>query len=149
SNLAIADELLDQIRALPGVARATESTSTIPGTRFFRIKFRQLVDHNNPSGAKFSQRLTLLHRSETLPVVLALNGYFLPTSPIFQNELTAYLNSNELDVEHRFFGRSVFKPVAWQYLTIEQSAADDHSIVQSFRRLYTAKWVSTGASKGG
>jgi len=146
---AFADDFLDRIRALPGVTSVVESTSSVPDTRFFVIQFQQPLDHNNPNGAKFQQRLTLLHRSETLPMVLALNGYFISTNAVSHSELSAYVSSNELQIEHRFFAPSIPKPVKWQFLTIEQSAADDHGVVESFKKIYSAKWVSTGVSKGG
>lgn len=150
TQAAHADELLDRIRALPGVASVHEGTSTVPGARFFLIKFRQPVDHNHLEGPRFLQRMTLVHRSETAPMVLLLNGYFIRdvTVPVVK-EITAYFQANQLHVEHRQFCPSCPKPMYWKYLRIAQSAADDHRIVESFRQLYTGKWVSTGYSKGG
>lgn len=40
-------------------------------------------------------------------------------------------------------------PCNWEYLTAENSAYDLHNVNQTFRELYTGKWVSTGISKGG
>lgn len=37
----------------------------------------------------------------------------------------------------------------WDYLTIEQAAADHHRIVQLFKEIYDGPWVSSGASKSG
>jgi hypothetical protein len=78
---------------------------------------------------------------------LGLNGYYLPVPA--QSELTYFLESNQIEVEHRFFPPSSPAPPSWQYLTIAQSAADHHRIVESFKNLYSGKWVSTGRSKGG
>ncbi|MBK6427599.1 MAG: hypothetical protein IPF82_15770 [Blastocatellia bacterium] len=66
-----------------------------------------------------------------------------------QFELTALLQANQVHVEHRYFLPSRPDPVSWPFLNIAQSAADHHAIVTAFRPLYTAKWVSSGASKGG
>jgi hypothetical protein len=140
-------ELLNRIRALPGVASATFAPSTIPGTFAFSILFEQPVDHNYPYGPTFLQRVTLLHRSESAVTVLGLNGYYLPS--LRQLELTYLLDANQLEVEHRFFPPSTPSPPPWQYLTIAQSAADHHRIVESFKNLYSGKWLSTGRSKGG
>ena len=140
-------ELLNRIRTLPGVASASFGPSVIPGTFTFRIWFEQPVDHNNPDGPTFPQRVTLLHRSESAVTVLGLNGYYLPE--LRQSELTYLLDANQLEVEHRFFPPSIPSGSPWQYLTIAQSAADHHRIVESFKNLYSGKWVSTGRSKGG
>jgi PS-10 peptidase S37 len=142
-------ELLARIRALPGVVAATAAPSTIGGTLFFRISFEQPVDHDDPGGPTFRQRITLLHRSEATPTVLGLDGYYLSARFPSQRELTVYLQANQLNVEHRFFPPSTPDPRPWPRLTIAQAAADHHRIVQSFKSLYTGKWVSTGVSKGG
>jgi hypothetical protein len=141
-------DLLARLRALPGVVAATLGESGIPGTSFFDLLFEQPLDHKNPGGPAFLQRVTVLHRGEDAPTVLALDGY---DSPPFatQTELTYLLQANQIRVEHRFFGTSRPQPLAWEYLNIAQAAADDHRIVESFKQLYAGTWISTGASKGG
>jgi len=52
-------------------------------------------------------------------------------------------------VEHRYWGVSKPDPLDWTYLTVKQSAADLHRIIELLRPLYTGSWVSTGRSKGG
>jgi hypothetical protein len=59
------------------------------------------------------------------------------------------LDANELTVEHRYFGPSQPDPLDWSFLTIQQAAADHHRIVQALRPIYTGRWISSGASKGG
>jgi hypothetical protein len=141
-------DILDRIRNVEGVVSAEEAASSIQGTRFFRAEFEQPVDHTNPDGSKFRQRLTVLHRDATAPTVLHINGYYVNPNAV-QYELAALLQGNQIHVEHRYFIPS--RPVSgdWQYLNIAQSAADHHEIVQAFKSIYTAKWVSTGVSKGG
>lgn len=39
--------------------------------------------------------------------------------------------------------------IDWTYLTIEQSAADSHAIVEKLKPIYAGPWVATGRSKGG
>jgi hypothetical protein len=140
--------ILSRIRVLPGVASATFVRSPIPGTSLFQILFEQPVDHNQAGGPTFLQRLTLLHRSETAPTVLLINGYNIASVPR-QHELTAFFAANQIEVEHRFFTPSSPDPQTWEDLTIAQSAADHHRILESFKNLYSGKWVSTGHSKGG
>lgn len=57
--------------------------------------------------------------------------------------------TNQLQVEHRYFAGSTPEVKDWSKLTVRQSAEDFHHIVQVFKNLYTAKWVNSGASKGG
>ena len=59
------------------------------------------------------------------------------------------LGANQLSVEHRFFLPSRPEPADWSLLTIQQSAADFHRIVQAFKPIYGGRWLSTGGSKGG
>ena len=140
--------LLARIQALPGVQSASQGPSPIPGTYFYRVIFRQPLDHADPGGASFSQRVTLLHRDEAAPMVLVTDGYSTPWSAT-QQEITAALQTNQLRVEHRFFAGSTPASMDWGKLDIRQSADDLHAVVAAFRTLYPARWASTGASKSG
>ncbi len=117
----------------------------------YMLRFTQPVDHHNPDGATFSQRVFLFHRDFSRPVVFVTEGYDARYSihPKSINELTEYLDANQIIVEHRYFGESVPDPLDWQYLNIEQAAADHHRVVELFKGLYRARWLNTGISKGG
>ncbi|NMO16029.1 hypothetical protein HPC49_01650 [Pyxidicoccus fallax] len=141
-------DILVALQSIPGLTVVREAPSRFPGTRFFVLTFDQPADHRNPQGQRFQQRVTLLHRSTTAPMVLASTGYGIGTSA-GQMEPTAILQSNQLLVEHRFFGPSIPEAANWEHLDLWQAAADHHRIVSAFKPLYGAKWVSTGASKGG
>ncbi|HEU5059235.1 MAG TPA: S28 family serine protease [Kofleriaceae bacterium] len=141
------DDLLVRLEAIPSVASVVEEDIGEP-YRFFRIEFEQPVDHASPGGATFRQRITLLHRDLEAPMVLHTTGYYGVGGP-FAAEPTALLDANQIDTEQRFFLPSRPDPADWRLLTIEQAAADHHRIVAALRPIYCAKWVSTGASKGG
>jgi hypothetical protein len=70
-------------------------------------------------------------------------------NPRAVNELSLYLDANQIVVEHRYFAESVPEPLDWQYLDVEQAAADHHRVVELFKGLYHARWLNTGISKGG
>lgn len=140
------DDLLTRLQAIPGVT--VEEQPIEPPYRFFRLQFEQPVDHADPDGASFQQRVTLLHRDLGAPMVLHTSGYYYYGFP-FASEPAAILDGNQLDVEQRFFAPSRPDPADWSMLTIEQAAADHHRIVAALRPIYCGKWVSTGASKGG
>ena len=140
--------LLAQIQALPGVVTASQGPSPIPDTLFYRITFRQPLDHADPGGETFTQRVTLLHRDASAPMVLVTDGYATPWVAT-QQEITAALQTNQLRVEHRFFVGSAPASMDWSKLDIEQSADDLHAVIAAFKALYPARWASTGASKSG
>ncbi|MBE7450407.1 MAG: aminopeptidase [Kofleriaceae bacterium] len=146
---ARAADILDQLRALPEVARVTEQPTQQAGYRYFELWFDQPVDHDQAGGARFEQYATLIHRDATRPMVLLHTGYGNWYYD-YPGELTRLLGANQVVVEHRFFrGSRPAGAEAWAHLTIAQSAADHHRITTALRRVYGARWLETGASKGG
>ena len=139
-------DLLAKINSLEGVS-AVEISPQNGYPRAFQIDVTQPVDHNNPSGAKFTQRVFLSHVDETKPMVFAPNGY--RSTPSSGQEIARLLSTNCLNVTHRYFVDARPDPLNWQYLTIRQSADDHHKIVSLFKKIYKGKWISSGASKSG
>jgi hypothetical protein len=140
-------DILDALKAIQGMS-ASEYNSAVSGCRFFRLAFQQPTNHQIPAGPSFEQRMALIHCSPSAPTILGSTGYELFDETI-QWELTAMLGANQLIVEHRFYDQSIPASPTWTDLTIQQAAADHHRIVMAIRPLYTGKWLSTGASKGG
>lgn len=113
----------------------------------------QDLDHKNPDGKTFKQRVFISHKNINNPVVLVTEGYWAEyaKNPIYKNEITKILDANQIVIEHRYFtpsvpDKSVFD---WKYLTIENAAADHHRIVEILKHIYHKKWLNTGISKGG
>ena len=138
--------LLAKLKLIEGVT-VVELEKVDHFNRLFEIKMEQPVDHHNPEGAKFTQKIFLGHVSENLPIVFETEGYARNTHRT--RELASRFGINQLAVEHRYFGESVPSPREWQYLNIWQAANDHHRIVESFKAIYPKAWVSSGASKGG
>ncbi len=113
----------------------------------YELMVRQPLDHRNPQGKSFYQKVYLAHRAFDAPTVLVTEGYDRPTHRIY--ELSDMLAANQVMVEHRYFGKSMPDSLDYQYLTLEQATADLHAINQLLRKLYPKDWVSTGISKGG
>ena len=137
------------VRALPSLDSQTLA---------FELFFEQPIDHNVVDGRTFLQRAVLVHRHTQGPMVLNPTGYMLfdligsAGSTQQQEELTTYFLANQLQVEHRFFGRSFPDDLGaddWQHLTVAQAAADHHAIVTILKKLYADAWIETGHSKGG
>jgi len=143
-----AADIADQLAAIPGMTVVSEEAPPAAGFRFFFLSYRQPVDHRNPGGPTFEQRLQLLHRATDRPMVLHTTGYNMPEYS-FRSEPARLLDGNQISVEQRFFSPSRPNPANWKKLDIWQAATDHHRIVQALKPLYTKKWISTGASKGG
>jgi hypothetical protein len=142
-----ADEVAARLATIPGLR--IESSSVVGGKPFFVLRYTQPADHKKPNGAKFEQRVTLWHRGFDRPTVLHTTGYG-GVGGAFTSEPTRLVDGNQLNVEQRFFNSSTPSGPDWSKLNIWQAASDHHRIVQAFKKaLYSGKWVSTGASKGG
>ena len=138
--------LEEKLNDLPGVTAF--SVDPVYGyLKQFRLEIQQPVDHNNPEGVAFIQKAHLHQAGEDLPMVFGPAGY--GTSERSGQELAGLMESNMLMVTHRYFVDAEPDPMDWQYLTIEQAAADHHRIVQLFKEIYGGAWVSSGASKSG
>jgi hypothetical protein len=142
-------DILDELRAIPGLTVNEESTM-LAGYRFFVMEYDQPVDHKNPSGQRFKQRMTLLHRDYSAPTVAYNSGYFVSTRG-GRSQITILTEGNQLSMEYRYFSPSRPDPADWTKLDIEQAANDQHRITQALKvRIYRDnKWLTTGASKGG
>lgn len=142
-------DVLDQLQAIPG-ANVQEGTSLTAGYRYFIIEFDQPSDHKNADASThFAQRVLLLHRDVKAPMVLGTSGYFVNPSNARIREPAQLLEANQLWVEQRYFYPSRPDSADWSFLTIEQAANDHHKIVEALRPVYSGKWISAGASKGG
>ncbi len=148
SGNVVVKDIREQLASLAGVSNVVEQTSSIAGTRFFVFNLSQPVDHQAPTGARFEQKITLLYRSASAPTVLFTSGYAIGDKSS-QAELTELLRANQLSMEHRYFRGSTPQNKDWSKLDIWQSANDQHRLTLSLKPLLSAKWVSSGASKGG
>lgn len=139
-------DILVKLRALPGIT-VTEIEPYYGYPRAFQIDLIQPVDHHNPGGWIFVQRMYLSHVDESMPMIFAPSGY--ASFPTSGQEIAGILGTNCLSVTHRYFEGSRPQPLDWEYLTVEQAAADHHRIVALFKRIYQGIWISSGRSKSG
>lgn len=110
------------------------------------LKIKQPLDHAHPEKGFFYQSALLTHRGFDKPMVMETEGYEMSNRG---NEIEKLLNSNNLNVEHRYFGSSKPDSLQWDYLTEEQVTADLHHVNELLRTIYKNKWISTGISRGG
>jgi hypothetical protein len=138
---------LDSVEGLQYQAIASDNE----GYSAYRLDYPQPVDHADPEGRSFSQRIILHHRDEGAPMVLYTSGYGL-FRPSHLSELTVGMAASQINVEQRFFGESRpadVQPEDWAHLNIEEAAADHHRIIEMLSDYYHQSWLSTGHSKGG
>lgn len=149
-NLATATELYDKLIALKGVVSVEELDKGFYEERY-AVMFEQPLDHKNPSKGHFEQRFVVAHAGFDRPSLIVTEGYggARALNPRFREELSARLNTNQIFVEHRYFGESTPNPRNWNYLNAENAAADLHAIRQALDEIYPAKWIGSGISKGG
>jgi hypothetical protein len=138
--------LLEKLQDIPGIT-VSRIDSPSGYLQSFEIMVEQPLNHFLPFGETFQQRIFLSHISENAPMVLYHSGYGTSANRIF--EPAALLNANQIYVTHRFFPYASPDPKDWQYLSIWQAVQDHHRIVELFKPLYSGKWISSGASKGG
>ncbi len=140
-----------KIKKLPGVISIEKMIAPKDYQGKYMIMIRQPLDHDDTTKGFFNQRVFLLHKDFDKPMVVTTEGYAADYGnyPFYQNELNYLLDANEILIEHRYFSESVPEPLNWDYLTVEEAAADHHKIITTFKDLYNNKWIATGISKGG
>ncbi len=111
----------------------------------------QPIDHSDLSKGFFLQRVFVADKGKENAVLLITEGYGADYAARlgYINELFPILNSNQICVEHRYFGESCPEPLNWEYLTVANTAADHHKITELFKKYYSGKWINTGISEGG
>lgn len=141
-------QLYKFLKAIPG-AEVVKSDSSV-WSEYYTVMLPQPLDHKNPEGEKFLQRIFVGHRGYDRPTVMETEGYGAEwMNGFLVDEPADILGANQIYVEHRFFGASVPKEMKWEFLTAEQDAGDYHAIRLLFGEIYKGKWVTTGVSKGG
>ncbi len=138
--------ILERLQALPGV-EVIEIAGPSHSERLFQIDLVQPLDHDQPEGVTFRQRIYLAHVSDTLPVCFVTTGY--SASPTTVAEQVQQYGWNQVLVAHRFHAGAKPNPLVWEYLTVTQAAADYHAIVELLKPLYSGPWLGTGRSRGG
>jgi hypothetical protein len=138
--------LADRLATLPG-AKITKIECDSGYKECYEIMIPQPIDHHQPEGLTFLQRIYLSHADSTQPMVLVTEGY--DANRNYTTELARFFHGNQIIVEHRYFGKSVPDSMDWRYLDTWQAASDHHRIISLFKEVYPGKWIATGVSKGG
>ncbi len=144
-------QLFKQLKALPGSLEVTPLKCALPFTEKYQIMFKQWLNHSDTTAGWFKQRVFVSHYSYDAPTVLITEGYGgdYAANTNYIDELARMFHTNQVFVEHRYFGPSTPANKDWKYLTTTNAAADHHQVRQVFGTIYKHKWIATGISKGG
>ena len=109
----------------------------------------QPVNHNQPDGDKFKQKVCILFRGYDRPTIMVTEGYLWRRFSDAE-DIGINLNANMVHVEHRNFGESYTQDKGkWEFETSAQASADLHAVYQALKPIFKGKWMSTGTSKSG
>lgn len=143
-------ELKEKLARLEGISGIEQLESDAYPEKYL-VRITQPLDPKHPEAGTFTQRVIVGHVGFDRPTIMVTEGYgaAYALNPRYQEELCKLLNANLVFVEYRYFLESTPDPCNWDYLTAENSAYDLHHVNETFRQLYSGKWISTGISKGG
>ena len=151
SNRMVAQDLLQFMKQRPEIKQIEEISGNHNFKHTYEIKVRQPLNYADTTAGFFLQRVFVAEKQAESPTVLITEGYnaAYAAKPDYINELSDILKANQICIEHRYFGESCPDSMAWDYLTVENAANDDHRIVELFKPYFKGKWLNTGISKGG
>ena len=86
------------------------------GYTSYLLMVKQPIDHKDLSKGHFKQKVFLNHKGIDQINVIATEGYAASRNRKY--EATNILKANQINVEHRYFGKSVPENAEWKYLTI-------------------------------
>ncbi|HNW90233.1 MAG TPA: S28 family serine protease [Bacteroidales bacterium] len=144
-------KLNNELKSLPGVVDVKPLKYKEPFKEKYLVQLKQWLNPKDTSEGSFIQRIFVSHYSYDAPTVLVTEGYAgsYAEREGYTEELTSLFNTNQILVEHRYFGQSTPAVADWKYLTASNAAADHHKVVTLFKTIYKNKWINTGISKGG
>jgi hypothetical protein len=138
--------IVEKIECLDNVT-VEKHSRTMRGLTQIEMTYTQPMDHNFPGDNLFEQKIVLIHRDISEPMLLQTSGYSI--FGVRLAHIARVFETNQLQIEHRYFEKSIPSNPDWSKLNIKQSADDFHAITKSFKKIYKKNWVNTGASKGG
>lgn len=151
------DEITAKLLALDSVM-AAERTHTSFFTQTYLVLFEVPLDWTHPEMGTFLLRTIFVYRSEDADNMFYCGGYMLDNSyyeyGCYDNLANDY-NTNYIECEHRFFGTSQPDGLRtdtldyWEYLTVENAAADFHFVIEQYKTILSQQWIFKGTSKGG
>lgn len=146
-------DLLVQVDNVASIEAFTPGYNDAGYTECYKVFFNQPIDHENPSVGTMKQKALIYFKGFDRPTVMYTRGYDLPDSWkdwMGNLDIAANMDANIIAVEHRYFGESKnLEDTRWDYLTIEQAAADHHAIFEPLKKILPKEWISTGTSKDG
>ena len=144
------EDLAAKLSKMSGVSEITKLESTYYQEKY-SLLFEQPIDHLDPSKGTFKQRVVVCNVSMENPTVMVTEGYGAAYAfrAAYRDEVASLVNGNIVVVEHRYFLESTPENRDWTHFNAEQAANDHHRVFTALKKIYPAKWIATGISKGG
>ena len=146
-------DLLAKVENVASFEAFTPEKDLVGYTECYKVFFNQPIDHENPSAGAMKQKAFIYFKGFDRPTVMYTGGYNVPDyrkDAICNLDISSNMDANLIVVEHRYFGDSKnLSDTKWDYLTIEQAAADHHAIFEPLKKILPKEWISTGTSKDG
>ena len=144
-------QLYSQLKSLRGSIEVNALQCSSPFQEKYLVILKQWLDPADTTAGSFKQRIFVSHFSYDAPTVFVTEGYggAYAESQNYIEELSKMFQTNQVFVEHRYFGPSTPANKDWKYLTTTNAAADHHKVRSLFGTIYKNKWIATGISKGG
>jgi len=146
-------DLLAKVENVASIEAFTPDKDLVGYTECYEVFFNQPIDHENPSAGTMKQKALMYFKGFDRPTVMYTSGYDVPDSwkgRVGNLDISANMDANLIVVEHRYFGDSKnLNDTKWDYLTIEQAAADHHAIFEPLKKILPKEWISTRTSKDG
>ena len=146
-------DLLAKVENVASFEAFTPEKDLVGYTECYKVFFNQPIDHENPSAGTMKQKAYMYFKGFDRPTVMYTGGYNIPDfwkDRVANLDISANMDANLIIVEHRYFGDSKnLSDTKWDYLTIEQAAADHHAIFEPLKKILPKEWISTGTSKDG
>lgn len=156
----------ERLKKIEGISSVTEiQQEASPAFREkYMVTFTQPIDWNDLSKGTFEQRVEIGIQGSYNVNEYNVGGYCFKdiltgAGDIFKkddrDELTKKYNGNLINIEYRFFGKSIPEGLSndrtalWDCLTVEYAAKDFNSILEKLSTVLKGKTIFTGVSKGG
>ena len=149
------DPVIKALSAIPGISGVELKYNETHTDSAYYFLFTQPVDHYNPQRGTYKQQAALRFKGFDNNMVVYTNGYSMDEgfSGIRDTDMRQQVNGNQLNIEHRYFGKSMpenQEDLKFTYFNADQQAHDIHALCSALKPLFkNGKWISTGTSKDG
>ena len=98
------EDIVEKIECLSNVTITNQSIN-MQGLLQIEMTYSQPMDHSVPGADMFEQKIVLLHRDVSEPMLLQTSGYSI--FGVRLAHIARVFETNQLQIEHRYFEKSI------------------------------------------